>query len=395
MSWTARSGSTASRASATRASLRPSPFPRSRRARTASVCRSLPRWLRWRCRPCSPPCCSSPALLLFALMSPVLLIGQWWSDRRAGRVSYRRQVREHAALLAQARSALAEAVAADAAGLRADHPDLGHLEAVARRRGTRLWERRPSDDDHLVLRLGTATQPTRVDVSGPAPDGVPHVNGLPALLDVATSGVVGVAGPRAHTLSLVGGLLLQVATWHTPRTVQVHVLADTHEHALDWEWAAHLPHVRDDDGSPARVTGRAADVARHVSALRELVDSRRGADDGRWTGSTTSCSRRRRAPRRSQRAAVPSGGRRPAARRTHGRDRRRLRGHGRLRASGRDARHGGAGRRCTGGHGSCGGAHPHRGGPGPAVGRLARRRQPGLGAVRRRHTGVRIGSATP
>jgi len=228
---------------------------------------------------------SSPALLLFALMSPVLLIGQWWSDRRAGRVSYRRQVREHAALLAQARSALAEAVAADAAARRADHPDLGHLEAVARRRGTRLWERRPSDDDHLVLRLGTATQPTRVDVSGPAPDGVPHVNGLPALLDLATSGVVGVAGPRAHTLSLVGGLLLQVATWHTPRTVQVHVLADTHEHALDWEWAAHLPHVRDDDGSPARVTGRAADVARHVSALRELVDSRRAADDGRWTGS--------------------------------------------------------------------------------------------------------------
>ncbi|WP_020144402.1 FtsK/SpoIIIE domain-containing protein [Terracoccus sp. 273MFTsu3.1] len=228
---------------------------------------------------------SSPALLLFALMSPVLLIGQWWSDRRAGRVSYRRQVREHAVQLAEARNDLAEAVAADVTRRREGHPDLGHLEAVARRRGTRLWERRPSDDDHLVLRLGTATQPTRVDVRGPAPDGVPHVNGLPALLDLATSGVVGVAGPRDHTLSLVGGLLLQVATWHTPRTVQVHVLADTHDHALDWEWAAHLPHVRDDDGSPARVAGRAADVARHVSALRELVDSRGAAVDGRSTGS--------------------------------------------------------------------------------------------------------------
>ncbi len=226
---------------------------------------------------------SSPALLLFALMSPVLLIGQWVSDRRAGRVSYRRQVREHAALLAEAHSRLAEAVAADVTRRREDHPDLGHLEAVARRRGTRLWERRPSDDDHLVLRLGTATQPSRAEVSGPAPGGVPQVNGLPALLDIATSGVVGVAGPRGHTLSLVGGLLLQVATWHTPRTVQVHLLADTHEHALDWEWAAHLPHVRDDDGSPARVAGRAADVARQVSLLRELVDSRRAANDGRWT----------------------------------------------------------------------------------------------------------------
>ena len=52
---------------------------------------------------------SSPALLLFAMMSPVLLLGQWWSDRRAGRVSYRRQVRDHAARLAHARADLEEA----------------------------------------------------------------------------------------------------------------------------------------------------------------------------------------------------------------------------------------------------------------------------------------------
>ena len=32
----------------------------------------------------------SPVMLLFALMSPVILLGQWWSDRRHGRLSHRR-----------------------------------------------------------------------------------------------------------------------------------------------------------------------------------------------------------------------------------------------------------------------------------------------------------------
>jgi S-DNA-T family DNA segregation ATPase FtsK/SpoIIIE len=29
----------------------------------------------------------SPVMLLFALMSPVMLVAQWWGDRRHGRVS--------------------------------------------------------------------------------------------------------------------------------------------------------------------------------------------------------------------------------------------------------------------------------------------------------------------
>ena len=228
---------------------------------------------------------SSPVLLLFALMSPVLLLGQWWSDRRAGRVSYRRQVREHATRVARARDDLVEATATHAARRREHHPDLTHLEAVVRRRGTRLWERRPSDDDHLVLRVGTATQPTGVDVSGPAPEGPPEVGGLPALLHLGTCGVVGVAGPRDHALSLVGGLLLQVAAWHTPREVRLLVLADSRPAALDWEWAAHLPHVRADDGSAAAVAGDPTGVVRQVSGLRVLVERRLVVADGRWTGS--------------------------------------------------------------------------------------------------------------
>ncbi len=82
---------------------------------------------------------ASPALLLFALLSPVMLLGQWWSDRRAGRKSYRRLVSEHATQLEQARAVLDRATVADASTRHARHPDLGQLEVVVRRRGTRLW----------------------------------------------------------------------------------------------------------------------------------------------------------------------------------------------------------------------------------------------------------------
>ncbi|MEW1955085.1 FtsK/SpoIIIE domain-containing protein [Terrabacter sp. NPDC080008] len=222
---------------------------------------------------------SSPALLLFALMSPLLLLGQWWSDRRAGRTSYRRQLVEHASKLSRARAELAQAARADAERRRHDHPDLGQVEALVRRRGTRLWERRPDDSDHLVLRVGTATQPAEVATDGPA-DERPQVEGLPALVELGRSGVVGIAGPRTHVRSLAAALVVQLATWHTPRTLSVHVLTDTPARTRDWEWAAHLPHVADRVDHTGRVHGGAAAVAASVASLRTLVESRRDAREG-------------------------------------------------------------------------------------------------------------------
>ncbi|GAB2747704.1 FtsK/SpoIIIE domain-containing protein [Terrabacter koreensis] len=230
---------------------------------------------------------SSPALLLFALMSPVLLLGQWWSDRRAGRTTHRRQLKEHAAALRQARRDLELAARDDAGRRRREHPDLGHVEATVRRRATRLWERRPGDPDHLVLRLGTARQPARVELQGDAVDALPEVDDVPALVDLGGSGVVGIAGPRRHALPLAGGLALQVAAWHTPRRLSLHVLAASPETARDWEWAAQLPHAADADEAAPRIAGGAADVGVHVEALRTLVESRRAAREERWTLDTS------------------------------------------------------------------------------------------------------------
>ncbi|MFM6848715.1 MAG: FtsK/SpoIIIE domain-containing protein, partial [Terrabacter sp.] len=226
---------------------------------------------------------SSPALLLFALMSPVLLLGQWWSDRRAGRTSYRLQVRQHAAALDRARTDLLEAARDDAVKRRREHPDLGHVEATVRRRATRLWERRPGDADHLVLRVGTARQAAHVALQGEVVDALPEVDDVPALVDLARCGVLGIAGARRHVLALTGGLALQVAAWHTPRRLSLHVLAATAAAARDWEWAAQLPHASEADEAAPRIAGGESEVRVHVEALRALVESRRAAREGQWS----------------------------------------------------------------------------------------------------------------
>ena len=107
----------------------------------------------------------SPIMLLFALMSPVLLLAQWWSDRRHGRVSYRSQLAEHSRETARVKARLHEALATEGHRRHAAQPDLPTAASVAGSRDARMWERRPGDPDHLALRVGTADQPaeTRVE----------------------------------------------------------------------------------------------------------------------------------------------------------------------------------------------------------------------------------------
>jgi S-DNA-T family DNA segregation ATPase FtsK/SpoIIIE len=217
----------------------------------------------------------SPAMLLFALMSPVLLLGQWWSDRRAGRTSYRALVREHGRQVGSARRRVREAVQWEALRRRDDQPDLASVADVVRRRAPELWQRRPHDPDHLVLRMGTGREPARVDCVGMSADPVPELGDVPVTIDLARTGVLGVAGERDPVLSLTGALVAQLVAWHTPRRIRLHVLASSARAARGWDWLSYLPHCTDDSGTtavaPCIGDQALADV---IGGLRSLIDSR-------------------------------------------------------------------------------------------------------------------------
>lgn len=209
---------------------------------------------------------SSPTLLLFALLSPVLLLAQWWGDRRSGRASHRRLVRDHRTATVAAERLLAEHAATDEAERRAAHPGPARLLDVVTARAADLWCRRPGDPDHLTLRLGLADQSAAVGCSGEDRE-PPVLDQVPAVIGLDATRVVGVAGPPAEVRSVAGTLLAQAATWHSPQELALSVVS-TPDAAEAWSWCRLLPHA----AGPADPLAAVAALVREVARRREAAD---------------------------------------------------------------------------------------------------------------------------
>ncbi|HEU5144021.1 MAG TPA: FtsK/SpoIIIE domain-containing protein, partial [Dermatophilaceae bacterium] len=225
----------------------------------------------------------SPMMLLFGLMSPVMLLGQYVSDRRHGRISHRQSLARHRASVEELRSAAAAALRREGEDRRGASPDLGIVGQVASTPESSLWQRRPGDDDHLVLRVGIGTQPSRLRLEGEVPRDLQAavVDEVPVLVDLGALGVLGISGPRARVLSQAASLLLQLATWHSPKDVRVAIFTSSSAPEADWEWSSRLPHAQpiSPDSRVASVVSASDESAtrRMVSELQRAAEERRGA----------------------------------------------------------------------------------------------------------------------
>jgi S-DNA-T family DNA segregation ATPase FtsK/SpoIIIE len=213
----------------------------------------------------------SPAILLFALMSPVMLFAQWWGDRRHGRRSFRAQQAEFRLAVEKEEARLAEALSGETRERHLEQPDLAFAGRVALARDARLWERRPGDADHLVVRVGTADQPARTIVHRPDQSlPPPRVRDIPVVVDLAEATVFGIAGPRKRSLAVAGAMLAQLAIWHSPRTTRVVVLSVATNAEADWAWAARLPHALGEPHGPLAMVASVEDEASLASRIEEL-----------------------------------------------------------------------------------------------------------------------------
>lgn len=221
----------------------------------------------------------SPIMLLFALMSPVMLLGQWWSDRRHGRTSFRRQLADHAVAVAAAEHQLHCVVQREEQERRAEHPDLAEVAVVAQLRDARLWQRTPGDPDDLVLRFGSADLEPRAAVTGAPTGPTPSCHDVPVTCDLADAGVVGVAGPRERVLAVAGSMLAQLCVWHSPQRANLVLLTTSPSPEADWAWLTRTPHLDGANRSVARVgtLGDRLSVATRVSELTEHVAARASA----------------------------------------------------------------------------------------------------------------------
>src|SRR5262249_42135334 len=120
--------------------------------------------------------------LLFTLLSPVMYLSNWLSSRRQGRTSHRQQVAGYRAELAATRKRIGEAARLERRLRRWDAPDPAAVLVTALGPRRRLWERRRSDPDRLLLRLGLSRLPSQIEVTGggaTAPPPPPPLRGRP------------------------------------------------------------------------------------------------------------------------------------------------------------------------------------------------------------------------
>lgn len=224
--------------------------------------------------------------LIMAVMSPIMMVGNYVMDRKQGRKSHARMLREYREHKARIDKDAQDALVAERHDRHAVAPDPASLLGTATGPRTRLWERRRTDADHLLVRLGTGTLPSAVVLDDPEQDEhrrsvTWQLDDVPVTLPLKDLGVVGFAGPGDLARTLGRWTVSQIAVLHSPMDVQFYVLTDGSGQD-SWDWVRWLPHAGPGTGQDANclVGTDAETVAARIAELTALLEARLKAADG-------------------------------------------------------------------------------------------------------------------
>jgi DNA segregation ATPase FtsK/SpoIIIE, S-DNA-T family len=221
-------------------------------------------------------------MLAMCALSPVTLIGNYFSDRKQGRKSFTARTAEYREHRARIENDARDALAADQAARRAGSPDPATVLTIATGPRRRLWERRRSDPDFLLLRLGIADLPSAVELRDPTQDEHRQrvfweIRAAPVTVGLRDRGVIGVAGPDSSPRAIGRWLVAQTAAMQSPNDVQIYLLTDSLGQD-SWEWARWLPHCQHPGGAGATLIGNDAEtVTARIAELLAMVKDRQRA----------------------------------------------------------------------------------------------------------------------
>ncbi|WP_430784654.1 type VII secretion protein EccCb [Actinoplanes sp. G11-F43] len=129
------------------------------------------------------------------------------------------------------------------------HPEPAGLRALVG--STRMWERRPTDDDFAEVRIAVDDRTPTVDIAALEPAAiedletstaiaVPH---LPLAVRLRAFSRVTLRGEREPVAGLARAMIGQLAVLHSPDELRIAVVAAPARLAA-WDWARQLPHAR-------------------------------------------------------------------------------------------------------------------------------------------------------
>jgi S-DNA-T family DNA segregation ATPase FtsK/SpoIIIE len=205
-----------------------------------------------------------PMFLAFAVLSPVIALATYLSDRSSRRKEDAAALRAYEEATRQHEQELRSVATGCARAAQAQAPDLAQLTAAAARPTALLWYRSSNDPDFLVVRLGTTRAALDVDLIDDRrrtlpPPQTPY---LPVCLSLPRHGVVGVSGWAEARDALARALLAQVVVFQSPDEVRVAVLCPP-DRAAHWDWVKWLPHCG----------GTTAAVATDEAGFGDIVDA--------------------------------------------------------------------------------------------------------------------------
>ena len=194
------------------------------------------------------------------------------------------RIKEYRGRLAALDAALGQARIRQAASLHDLSPSVETLEAWLSTSSSRIWERRPTDEDALRPTIGIGRRSTRIAVERTTRTDSPHAAELSeviarhAHLDRVPvggpgpqDGSLGVCGPSDTVNSLLARIIIEAAMLHPPNQLAIWVAAS----APGWEWCRWLPHV---------TGGGVSQDPSQASALVAMVSREQGGRDASGAG---------------------------------------------------------------------------------------------------------------
>lgn len=221
--------------------------------------------------------------LIMAGLSPVMLFANYFMDKKHGRKSHAKQVKEYKEQKERIEKDARDALTAERQDRRGAVPDPATVLSLGTGPRTRLWERRRTDRDHLLLRVGTARLPSEVVLDDPERDDhrrqvTWHIEDAPVALSLRSLGVIGMTGPGDSARALGRWAVGQTAALHSPMDVRFYVLSENSARS-EWDWVRWLPHARPFGGQDVNVLiGTDAEtVGARIGELTQILDARKKA----------------------------------------------------------------------------------------------------------------------
>jgi S-DNA-T family DNA segregation ATPase FtsK/SpoIIIE len=219
--------------------------------------------------------------LVFVAMSPLMILGSWYSNKRQGKKTFVEEVAEFNEVLDDRVRQMAAACQQERVSRWRAAPDIPVLARRAIYQLPELWQRHRRTDDLLVVRLGEYD--TESKVSYEIPDqgesdllDVAHkrlsqftmMREVPYISDLKRLGVIALVGKPASVMRVSASLLVQITTLHSPEDVVVTVMSPgadrTSDDVLDLARASRfIPHCR---SLSSPISGK------HTATKREEAD---------------------------------------------------------------------------------------------------------------------------